>query len=325
MKRREFLGLTSGAVCWPLAARAQPTMPVIGFMHSLSLPYVQQFAVPFRQGLREAGFIDGQNVSIVYLSADGHYDRLPGMAEELVGKKVAVILAAGGTGPAIAANQVTKSIPIVFVAASDPIKAGLVASLNQPGGNVTGVSLLGTELEGKRLELLRQIMASPGPIAILINPRYPDADVQRRELEDAAAALKQDIMAVAASIDAEIEAAFADAAQRGARAMLVAQDALFNSRREAIVKLAARYALPAIYNQREFVEMGGLASYGPSFADGYRSAGNYVGQLLKGARPSDLPVQQPTKFELVLNLRTAKALQLEMSPQLLARADEVIE
>jgi putative ABC transport system substrate-binding protein len=300
-------------------------MPVIGFMHSLSLPYVQQFAVPFRQGLREAGFIDGQNVSIVYLSADGHYDRLPGMAEELVGKKVAVILAAGGTGPAIAANQVTKSIPIVFVAASDPIKAGLVASLNQPGGNVTGVSLLGTELEGKRLELLRQIMASPGPIAILINPRYPDADVQRRELEDAAAALKQDIMAVAASIDAEIEAAFADAAQRGARAMLVAQDALFNSRREAIVKLAARYALPAIYNQREFVEMGGLASYGPSFADGYRSAGNYVGQLLKGARPSDLPVQQPTKFELVLNLRTAKALQLEMSPQLLARADEVIE
>jgi len=326
MKRREFIALLGGAAAgWSVAARAQQAMPVVGFMHSLSLSYVEQFAVPFRQGLKEAGFFDGQNVTIVYRSADGQYDRLPAMAEELVGQKVAVILAAGGTGPAIAASRVTKTIPIVFVAASDPIKPGLVASLSRPGGNVTGVSLLGSALEGKRLELLRQIMASRGPIAILINPKYPDADLERRELGAAAAALKQDIIAVAASTDAEIDAAFADAAQRGARAMLVAQDALFNSRREAIVKLAARYGLPAIYNQREYVEIGGLASYGTDFADGYRNAGNYVGQILKGAKPSDLPVLQPTKFEFVLNLGVAKDLQLELSPQLLATADEVIE
>jgi putative ABC transport system substrate-binding protein len=326
VRRREFIAALGGAAAsWPLSARAQQALPVIGFMHSLSLSYVEQFAVPFREGLKQADFVDGRNVTIVYRSADGHYDRLPALAEELVGQKVAVILAAGGTGPAIAASRATQTIPIVFVAASDPIKAGLVASLNRPGGNVTGVSLLGSALEGKRLELLRQIMASPGPIAILINPKYPDADVERRGLEDAATALKQDLLAVAASTDAEIEAAFAGAAQQGARAMLVAQDALFNSRHEAIVKLAARYALPAIYTQREFVEIGGLASYGPSFADGYRSAGNYVGQILKGARPSDLPVLQPTRFEFVLNLRTAKALQLELSPQLLATADEVIE
>jgi putative ABC transport system substrate-binding protein len=325
MNRREFIGLVGGAAAWPLRVRAQPAMPVIGFMHSLSLSYIERFAEPFLEGLKQAGFVDGENVTIVYRSADGHYDRLPAMAEEMVGQKVAVIFAAGGTGPAIAARRVTTTIPIVFIAASDPIKAGLVASLNRPGGNITGVSLLGSALEAKRLELLRQIMASPGPIAILINPKYPDADVERRGLHDAAAALKQDIIVVDASTDAEIDAAFADTAKRGARAVLVAQDALFNSRREAIVKLAARYGLPAIYNQREYVEIGGLASYGTDFADGYRNAGNYVGQILKGAKPSDLPVLQPTKFEFVLNLGVAKDLQLELSPQLLATADEVIE
>ena len=326
MRRRGFIGLIGGAATWPLAVRAQQSAtPVIGFLASLSSAYVTHFTPAFRAGLREAGYIDGQNVLIEFSSAEGQYDRLTALAAELVDRKVAVIVAAGGSEPAKVAKAATATIPIVFVSAADPVKAGVVISFNRPGGNITGVSLLGSALEAKRLELLHEMVPGASPIGVLLNPRYPDFDLELRELQDAANVINRKIIVARASTQTEVDAAFTMITQQAASALLVAQDAFFNSQRDYLVALAARFKLPAIYNQREQAEAGGLFSYGTNFADGYRQAGVYAGKLLKGAKPSDLPVLQPTKYEFVINLRTAKTLGLAVPPSLLALADEVIE
>ena len=327
MQRREFLGVLGGATAaWPFAARAQqPAMPVIGFLASLSSAYVAHFTPAFRAGLSETGYIDGQNVLIELRSAEGQYDRLTRLAAELVDRKVAVIVATGGSEPAKVAKAATAAIPIVFISAADPVKAGVVISFNRPGGNITGVSLLGSALEAKRLELLHEMVPGASPIGVLLNPKYPDFDLELRELRDAANVIDRKIIVALASSQPEVDAAFAMITQQGASALLVAQDPFFNSQREYLVALAARFKLPAIYNQREQAEVGGLFSYGTNFADGYRQAGVYVGKLLKGAKPSDLPVLQPTKYEFVINLRTAKTLGLVVPSSLLALADEVIE
>jgi putative tryptophan/tyrosine transport system substrate-binding protein len=327
MRRRDFLGVLGGvAAAWPFAVHAQqPTIPVIGFLGSFSSNYIQRFAPAIRQGLNETGYIEGQNVVIDYRSAEGHYDRLPSLVADLIGRNVALILATGGSEPARAAKTATAAISIVFVSAADPVKAGIVASLNRPGGNVTGVSLLGSALEAKRLGLLREIVPGAAPIGVLVNPKYPDAELQLREQQEAAQVIKRKINIVRASTESEIDTAIATAVQQGAGALLVAQDPFFGGRRVQIVALAARYRLPAIYYQRDFVEIGGLISYGADFADGYRQAGIYVGKILKGTNPADLPVMQPTKFELVVNLKTAKALGLTIPESFLLRADQVIE
>jgi putative ABC transport system substrate-binding protein len=327
MQRREFMTLVGGATAaWPLAARAQQAMPVVGFLHSLSSSYILPlFAPAVRQGLAETGYIEGQNVAIEFHSAEGQYDRLPDLVAKLVDRKVALILAAGGSEPAIVAKAATTTIPIVFVSAADPIKAGIVASLNRPGGNVTGVSLLGSALEAKRLGLLHEIVPDATSIGVLVNPKYPDADLELQELQEAATVIKRQINVVRASTVSEIDTAVATVAQQGVGALLITQDAFLNSRHEQLVSLAALHKLPAIYDQREFAEIGGLISYGTRFADGYRQAGVYVGKILKGTNPGDLPVVQPTKFDLVINLKTAKTLGLTIQPTLLARADDVIE
>jgi len=326
MRRREFVGLVGGVAAWPLAARAQQSaMPVIGFLASLSSTYVAHFTPAFRAGLSETGYIDGQNVLIEFRSAEGQYDRLTTLAAELVDRKVAVIVATGGSEPAKVAKAATATIPIVFISAADPVRAGVVISFNRPGGNITGVSLLGSALEAKRLELLHEMVPGASPIGVLLNPKYPDFDLELRELQDAANVINRKIIVARASTRNEVDAAFTMITQQAASALLVAQDAFFNSQRDYLVALAARFKLPAIYNQREQAEVGGLFSYGTNFADGYRQAGVYVGKLLKGAKPSDLPILQPTKYEFVINLRTAKTLGLGVPPSLLALADEVIE
>jgi putative tryptophan/tyrosine transport system substrate-binding protein len=326
MKRRKFITLLGGAAVWPFAAHAQqPVMPVIGILSSLSSGYIASRMPPFRQGLKEPGYIEGQNVAIEYRLAEGHNDRLPGLASDLVDRKVAVIFAAGGTDPAKAAKAASATIPIVFTSAADPVKGGIVTSLNQPGGNVTGVSILGSALEAKRLGLLHEIVPTAASIGVLVDPTYPDADLELREAQEAASAINRQIIIVRASAEAEIDTAFATLAQQGAGALLVAADVLFASRRDQIVALAARSKLPAIYFQREFAEVGGLVSYAPDYADGYRQSGIYVGKILKGAKPADLPVLQSTKFELVINLKTAKALGLAIPSAVLSIADDVIE
>jgi putative tryptophan/tyrosine transport system substrate-binding protein len=320
MRRREFITLVGGAAAWPLAARAQqPTMPLIGFLSSLSRfgPYITEF----NHGLNDASYVEGKNVRIEYRWAEGQYDRLPGMAADLVGRQVAVIVAGGGTAPAQAAKAATAAIPMVFVSAADPIKA----SLSRPGGNVTGVSLVGSALEAKRLGLLHQLVPGATMIGVLVNPNYPDANSQLRELQEAATAIGQKIQIVHASTERDIDAAFTTLIQQRAGALLVASDPFFFSRREQLVALAARHALPAIYYQRDYAEIGGLVSYGTRYADGYRQAGVYVGRILKGEKPADLPVQQPTKFELIINFKTAKALGLDVPLQLQQLIDEVIE
>ena len=327
MRRRDFIKVIAGsAAALPLAARAQQTaMPVIGYLQSASPSYFAQFSDAVRQGLNEIGYVEGQNVAIERRSAEGHYDRLTALAVGLVDRQVAVILAAGGTDPAKAAKAATSNIPIVFVSAADPVRTGLVASLNRPGGNVTGVSLLASALDAKKLGLLRELAPKASTIGVLINPDYPSANSQREEAQQAAARLGLRPLMLSARADGEIDLAFASAAKQGADALLVATDPFLLSRRERLVALAARYAVPAIYAQREVVTAGGLISYGPHFWDGYRQAGAYVGRVLKGEKPADLPVLQPTKFELVINLKTAKALGLEVPDRLLALADEVIE
>jgi len=317
----------AGAAFLPVTAvRAQQAaMPAVGFVHSASSSYVEHVAPAVRQGLKETGYDEGRNVAIEYRSAEGHYDRLPGLVADLIGRKVAVILAAGGSEPAKAAKAASATIPIVFISAADPVKAGLVAALNRPGGNITGVSLLSSALEAKRLEMLSELVPGEGSIGVLVNPQYPDADRQLSELQEAAGIIKRQIHIVRASTKPEIETAFATVAEKGAGALLVAQDPLFVGQREQLVALAARYRLPAIYPQREYAEIGGLASYSTDFRNGYRQAGIYIGKILNGAKPADLPVVQPTKFELVINLKTANALGLEIPPILLARVDEMIE
>jgi putative ABC transport system substrate-binding protein len=327
MRRREFITFLGGAAAgWPLAVRAQQAAkPVVGFLSSVSRASWTSILNGFHKGLDEAGFSDGQNVMIEYRWAGGQYSRLADLAADLVGRKVAVILAAGGADPAKAVKAKTALIPIVFVSAADPVKEGLVTSLNRPEANVTGVSLLGTALEAKRLGLLHELVPGDASIGALMNPKYSAADIQRRELQEAADAIKRPINFGYASADSEIDTAIATLVQQGVGALLVTQDPFFNNRREQILSLAAHHKLPAIYTIRNYVEDGGLASYGPDFADGFCQAGNYVGKILNGARPADLPVIQPTKFEFVINLKTAKALGLAVAPTLLARVDEVIE
>jgi putative ABC transport system substrate-binding protein len=326
MRRREIFHVLGGALAWPLAARAQQSaVPLVGLVHAASASYFAQMAPSFAQGLKESGYTEGQNIAIEYRWAEGHYDRLPELAAELVARQVAVIIAGGGTTPARAAKAATSTIPIVFISAADPVKAGLVGTLNHPEGNVTGVSLIGSALEAKKLGLLHEVARGVSTVAALINPNYADAEMQVQEVTAAAARIGVELVTLRAATAADIDAAFATLLQRGAGALLVGEDVEFAALRRQIVTLAARHAIPTIYFQKEFVAAGGLISYGPHFADGYRQAGIYVGRILKGEKPGDLPIVQPTKFEMVINLKTANTLGVEIPAMLLATADEVIE
>jgi putative tryptophan/tyrosine transport system substrate-binding protein len=326
MKRREFITLLGGATAaWPLAARAQqPAMPVIGFLNSASLEGYAPYAAAFRKGLQEAGYVEGQNVTIEYHWAEGQYDRLPALAAHLVQRKVSVI-AATSTPAALAAKAATSTVPIVFTTGGDPIKLGLVASLNRPGGNVTGVSNLITELGSKRLGLLRELVPATTVVATLVNPDFQDAESQLRDVEAAARSLGLQLIVLSARSEREIDAAFATIARQGGGALLVTVDPFLLARRDQIVALAARGAIPALYPVRDFALAGGLMSYGTDFADSYRQCGVYTGRIVKGEKPADLPVQRSVKFEFLINLKTAKALGLSVPNSMQLLADEVIE
>jgi ABC-type uncharacterized transport system substrate-binding protein len=325
VNRREFISLLGGAAAaWPLAARAQqPAMPVIGFLDGQSFDL--HLMTAFRQALKDAGYIEGRNVAIYFRSADGQTDRLVTLAGDIVGRRVAVIVATGGGAAALAAYAATTTIPIVFVAGVDPVTSGLVMSLNRPGGNATGVYIFQQVLEGKRLGLLRELVPSAASIAVLLNPTNANFQTQLRGVQDSARDLGQQVSILSANTEREIDVAFASVAQSGARALLVGSDPFFSSERDQVIALSARHAIPAIYEGREFATAGGLASYGTSLADAYRQAALYAGRILKGEKPADLPIVQPTKFEFVINLKTAKTLGLDVSPGLAASADEIVE
>jgi ABC-type uncharacterized transport system substrate-binding protein len=327
IRRREFITLLGGATAaWPLAARAQQAgMPVVGYLGGLSPDTFAPRLAAFRKGLAESGYVEGRSVAIEYRWAEGQYDRLPALAAELVRRQVAVIAAMGGDAPAFAAKSASTTIPIVFAVAADPVKAGLVSSLNRPGGNLTGVNFLLNMIAAKLFEVLNETVPKATTVGFLINPSGPEAESAISEVRLAAQALGQELFVVKATSEHEIDAAFATLAQERVGALLVGNDVFFYSRREQIVALAARHAMPAIYNVREFAQAGGLMSYGTSVDDAQRQAGVYVGRILQGAKPTDLPVQQAVKVELVLNLKTAKTLGLTFPLTLLARADEVIE
>ncbi len=325
MRRRDFIEVIGGAAMWPHAARAQQSVPVIGVLHSASAEAFAPFLAALREGLSEGGYLDGKNVRIEYRFAEGRYDQLPAMATELIGQGVALIIAGGGDRPTLAAKAATTTIPIVFTGSDDPVRFGLVTSLNQPGGNVTGVSLFTSELEVKRFALLRELAPTIPRIAMLVNPNNPTAQADVQDVEAAARAVGQQIDFLRAGSEREIDAAFRAMVRQRTDALLVAHDPFLFSRREQLVTLTAHHAIPAMYEFREFVLAGGLMSYGSKLTDNYRLAGGYAGKILKGAKPADLPVQQPTKFMLTINLKTAKTLGLEIPPKLLALADEVIE
>ncbi len=327
MNRRAFLSLLGGAaVARPLAARGQqPAMPVIGFLNSTSLEVRRDELAAFHRGLNESGYAEGRDLRIEYRWAEGRYDRLPAMATDLVRSGVSVLVATGGEPVALAAKAASSTIPVVFIIAGDPVKIGLIASLNRPGGNVTGVSLLATQLEAKLLEVAHELVPDAAVIAFLVNPNNPIAESATRDLQVSADTLSRKLVVVKAATEREIDAAFTAAVQQRAGAVLVAGDALLFGRRDQIVALAARHAIPTISGRREFARAGGLMSYGSSITDAYRQVGAYAGRILKGAKPADLPVQQSTKVELIINLKTAKALGLTLPLSLLGRADEVIE
>jgi putative ABC transport system substrate-binding protein len=326
VKRRHFIAVLGGAgMIWPLAARAQQkAMPVIGILSTASPDAVGPIWAALYQGLREAGYVEGQNVTIEYRWAEGHYDRLPALAADLVGRKVDVIVTGGGAPSAQAAKNATSTIPITFVAA-DPVGDGLVASLARPGGNLTGVSLLAVELMPKGLELLSELVPQASTIVLLANPNNPNAEHVIGDGQEAARAKGVRLNVLKAGTESEIEAAFATLVQLHAGAVIVHADPYFTARRDQLVALAARHAVPTIYYFRDFAAFGGLISYGSSLSGAFHQVGTYVGKILNGAKPADLPVQQPTKFELVINLKTAKALALTVPQSLLQRADEVIE
>jgi putative ABC transport system substrate-binding protein len=326
MRRREFLGLLGGAtVAWSHAAQAQPSgVPVVGYLGSSSLVSSADQLAGFRLGLTEASYVEGRNFAIEYRWSDGHYDRLPTMAAEFVSRPVAVIVASG-LPAALAAKGATTTIPILFVMGADPVASGIVSSFNRPGGNVTGVSQFYGALGGKRLELLRELVPAAATVAVLTNPNNPNSKNHLTDVQTVARATGQKITIASARNEAELDAAFASLAREQTGALLVADDPFFTARQRLIVSLADRHRLPAIYYARGFVTNGGLITYGSSTHDNYRLGGIYAGRILKGEKPSDLPVLQPTKFELIVNLKTAKALGLDVPPTLLARADEVIE
>jgi putative ABC transport system substrate-binding protein len=325
VRRREFIAAIGGAAAWPLAATAQQSeMPVIGFLNAASPGAYTPFVSAFHKGLKEAGYVEGQNVAIEYHWADDQYSRLPAMAADLVRRRVALI-AAMGSPPALAAKAATTTIPIVFLVVEDPAKLGLAVSLNRPGGNATGVNFFVAELGSKQLGLLHELIPAATRVGLLVNPNTPSAESWMRDVTPAASALGLQIDIVQAGNSRELEAAFGTLVRNRADALLVGPDSFLVSRRLQLATLAARHAIPAVYNVREYPEAGGLMSYGTSQTEAYRQAGIYTGKILKGAKPADLPVMQSTKFELVINLPTARAIGLELPPKLLAIADEVIE
>ena len=325
MRRRDFIMLLGSAAAWPLPARAQQkAMPVIGYLGSQSAEALAPILPAFRDGLNEAGYIEGRNVSIEFAWAAGQYDKLPALAEDLVRRRVAVIVASGGAVAALAAKRATSTIPIVIATGDDPVQYGLVTSLNHPGGNITGITLFMATLTPKRLEFLSEA-APAAPLAILINPRNPNAESEAKNAQAAAQQIGRELRVLTASNEGEIDAAYASIAQQPGAAVMIATDPYFFVRRDQLVGLAARYALPSVYVHRAFAAAGGLISYGATITEENRIAGQYTGRILAGEKAGDLPILQPAKIELIVNLKTAEALGLTVLPSILARADEVIE
>jgi putative tryptophan/tyrosine transport system substrate-binding protein len=327
VRRREFITLLSGAAAaWPLAARAQQVaMPVIGYLSSRSPDDTRHLLAAFLRGLNEAGYVEGQSVMIEYRWARGQYDRLAAMAAELAGRPVTILVATGGEPAALAAKAVSSTVPIVFATGGDPVRLGLAASYNRPGGNATGINFLTATLEAKRLGLLHELLPNLGTIGVVLNPDFPLAEAQLLDMQDAARALGLQIHPLRANTDGEVEAAFEIMARERIGALAVAASPFFDTRQDLLVALAARHSVPAVYQFREYAAAGGLMSYGIDPLDAYRQVGVYAGRILKGAKAGELPLLQPTKFEFVINLRTAKALGIKFSDNLLSLADEVIE